>query len=63
MSDHSPLSRQSAKLKKAIVWMAQILQDQPEKSRQLIVEEAELRFDLTPLECNFLDKHFAVTEA
>jgi len=62
MSDQSPLNCQSAKLKKAIVWMAEILQNQPEKTRLMIVQEAELRFDLTPAECNFLDKHFTATE-
>jgi len=62
MSDQSPLNSQSAKLKKAIVWMAQILEDHPEKARHLIVQEAELRFDLTPRECNFLDKYFTAAE-
>ncbi|MDD2464733.1 MAG: hypothetical protein PHI97_12120 [Desulfobulbus sp.] len=62
MSEHSPLTSQSAKLKNAIVWMAETLQCQPQKKRHLIVQEAELRFDLTPLECEFLDKHFTATE-
>lgn len=61
MSEHSPLTTHSAKLKKAIVWMAETLQNQPQKARHLIIEEAELRYDLTPLECEFLDKHFTAT--
>ena len=63
MSEHSPLASQPAKLKKAIAWMAEIVQDQPQKPRHLIVQEAELRFDLTPLECDFLDKHFTAPAA
>lgn len=63
MSDQSPLNCQSAKLKKAIVWMAEILQKHPEKARHQIVQEAELRFDLTPLECEFLDKYFTAAAA
>lgn len=63
MSEQSPLTSQSAKLKKAIVWMAEVLQETPGKARHLIVEEAQLRFDLTPRECEFLDKHFTAMEA
>ncbi len=63
MAEHSPLNIQSAKLKKAIVWMAEIIQDQPQKERCSILQEAELRFDLTPLECEFLNKHFTAQES
>ncbi len=59
MSDQSHLQCKSANLKKALIWMAEMLQSQPEKKRQVIIQEAELRFDLTPLECDFLDKHFS----
>ncbi len=58
MSNHSPLCGQSDKLKKALQWMAGTLQDQPDKPRTDVLREAELRFDLTPLECEFLEKHF-----
>jgi hypothetical protein len=58
MSDQSPLRGQSANLKKALQWMAENLQLFPEKKRASVLREAELRFDLTPLECEFLDKHF-----
>ena len=58
MGEQSPLNSQSAKMKKAILWMAETLRDQPEKPRHRIIQEAELRFDLTPLECAFLDNHF-----
>lgn len=59
MSEQSPVQTTSTKLKKAIAWMAETLQEHPEKKRQVIVQEAELRFDLTPAECQFLDKHFS----
>lgn len=61
MSDQTPLQSRSAKLKKALVWMAEHLETNPEKTRSRIVQEAELRFDLTPLECDFLHKHFSQT--
>jgi hypothetical protein len=59
MSDQTPVSSKSANLKKALVWMAETLQNHPEKKRYTVLQEAELRFDLTPLECDFLDKHFS----
>jgi hypothetical protein len=59
MRDQSPLQTPSANLKKALTWMSETLQNQPEKKRAAVLQEAELRFDLTPLECAFLDKHFS----
>jgi hypothetical protein len=50
-------------MKNAITWMAENLQNNPEKPRHTIVQDAELRFDLTPLECEFLNKHFAKATA
>ena len=59
MSHQSPLHNKSVKLKKALTWMAEIMRDHPEKKRLTVLQEAELRFDLTPTECDFLDKHFS----
>lgn len=43
--------------------MAEYLETHPEKKRSTILQEAELRFDLTPAECEFLDTHFSSTSA
>lgn len=59
MSDQIPLHPKSTNLKKALLWMGETLQANPEKQRRTVLQEAELRFDLTPLECEFLDKHFS----
>lgn len=59
MSKQAPLQSHADKLKKALTWMTETLQEQPYKKRQSVLQEAELRFDLTPLECEFLDKHFS----
>jgi hypothetical protein len=59
MSEQSPLRCKSANLKKALVWIAESLQNHPEKKRHSVFLEAELRFDLTPLECEFLNTHFS----
>lgn len=58
MSQNTPAQTTSTKLQKALTWMAESLEAHPEKKRTTILQEAELRFDLTPMECAFLDKHF-----
>jgi hypothetical protein len=59
MGGQSPLHCTSANLKKALIWLAETLAEHPEKQRVSVLREAELRFDLTPLECEFLDTHFS----
>ena len=56
MSARSPLSCQSETLKKALLWVADTLRDHPEKERLAVLHEAQLRYDLTPLECEFLER-------
>jgi len=58
MSSTTPLQTQSAGLKKAICWLSEVTKQHPEKKRDIILNEAELRFDLTPAECEFLNSNF-----
>ena len=44
------------KMKKAICWISEMLAANPGKSRQQIISEAEIRFDLSPKECDFIDR-------
>jgi hypothetical protein len=44
------------KMKKALSWIIEMLKEHPEKNRQEIISEAELRFDLSPKECDFIDR-------
>ena len=44
------------KMKKTLCWISEMLKDHPDKSRQQIISEAELRFDLSPKECDFIDR-------
>ncbi len=46
------------KLRKAVRWISEKCKEHPEKSRQSIIFEAEERFDLSPKECEFLNKKF-----
>lgn len=46
------------KIKKAVRWLSEMVQNHPDKKREEILKEAEIRFDLSPAECNFLDNNF-----
>jgi len=46
------------RIRRALQWMSESLQLSPEKGRRQALQEAELRFDLSPAECRFLDERF-----
>ncbi len=46
-------------IRKAVSWVTEQRQDQPDKNPQKIAEEAILKFDLSPLESEFLCKFVA----
>lgn len=48
----------STNLQKAVAWIGETMQQHPEKQRGKVLAEAELRFDLTPAECEFLNRTF-----
>lgn len=59
MTSKLPTEKQGDKMKKAIFCFSELLELHPEKSRGALLQEVEIRFDLSPLECEFLHKHFA----
>lgn len=48
-------------MRKAIKWLGEATLTQPDKSRRELLEQAEIRFNLTPLECEFLNHNFGET--
>ncbi|MFC1826405.1 hypothetical protein ACFLZQ_00530 [Thermodesulfobacteriota bacterium] len=46
----------SDKMKKTLCWISEMIKEHPEKNRQQIISEAEMRFDLSPKECDFIDR-------
>ena len=44
------------RMKKTLSWISEMLKAHPEKNRQQIISEAEIRFDLSPKECDFIDR-------
>lgn len=47
------------KMKKVLRWVSEELELHPKKKRKEVFREAQVRFDLSPLECEFLNTHFA----
>jgi len=58
MGEARDMQGQSANLKKAILWLSDAVEKNPEKTRAKIIQEAQLRYDLTPRECEFLNSNF-----
>ncbi|HET7875971.1 MAG TPA: hypothetical protein VFN71_10665 [Methylomirabilota bacterium] len=48
-----------APIKQAIKWIDEQLHDNPKADRVKLVDEASRRFDLTPLDADFLFRHLA----
>lgn len=41
-------------VRNAVKWISEILKNDPEKSIDALIQQACLKFDLTPLDANFL---------
>ena len=48
-----------APIKAAVKWIDEQLRDRPEADGVMLVDEASRRFDLTPLDEDFLVRHLA----
>lgn len=58
MSNARPTQVPGDKVKKAIIRLSELAEQFPEKSRKELLAQVEVKFDLSPLECEFLNKHF-----
>ena len=56
MSSVNELLPSGDKMKKTLCWISEMLKTHPEKNREQIISEAEIRFDLSPKECDFVDR-------
>ena len=56
MSSIDEIMPSGDRMKKTLCWISEMLKEHPEKSRQQIFSEAEIRFDLSPKECDFIDR-------
>ena len=46
------------KMKKAILELSALLTNKPEKKRHQLLQQVAMKFDLSPNECAFLERHF-----
>ena len=46
------------KIKKAIKEFSELLAKKPGKNRRKLLQEVAMKFDLSPNECAFLERHF-----
>jgi hypothetical protein len=53
------MAQGEAPIKQAIAWIDDRLREQPGADRVKLVDEASRRFDLTPLDADFLFRHMA----
>lgn len=57
MSQNSPLGRD--KLKRAVQYFSDMVESHPQKSRIELLQKVQLQFDLSPAECEFLNKYLS----
>lgn len=50
------------KIKNAIKWISEMKEQNPEKSMMMITDEANIKFDLNPVESEFIIKFFKEQE-
>ncbi len=58
MSSQHPTQSPGDKKKQALAELSELVKKYPEKSRKTLLQQVEIQFDLTPKECEFLDKNF-----
>lgn len=59
MSGENSVQPHGDKMRKAIKWISEMHLEHPEKSREKIIREVQIRFDLSPKECEFLESNFS----
>ena len=58
MSDGQNIQPPGEKMRRALTWVSECLAQDPNRDRRALLREAEIRFDLSPAECEFLDHNF-----
>ena len=58
MSSQHPTQCPGDKKKQALNELCQLIKDHPEKNRKALLQQVETKYDLTPKECEFLERNF-----
>ena len=55
MSEVEKLQPTGDKMRRVVLWISETVQANPQKNRLDILREAEIKFDLSPRECEFVE--------
>jgi len=55
MSEVETIQPTGEKMRRVVLWISETVQANPQKNRLAILREAEIRFDLSPRECEFVE--------
>ncbi|MEN8200477.1 MAG: hypothetical protein ABFR63_10450 [Thermodesulfobacteriota bacterium] len=58
MTSQQPTQKTGDKTKQALAELAELTEKNPDKSRQSLLQQVEIKYDLTPKECEFLNRNF-----
>ena len=58
MSTQRPTQAAGDKTRQALAELCNLQEQHPDKTRQSLLKQVELKYDLTPKECEFLDRSF-----
>lgn len=58
MSNPDGIHPPGERVKRALIWLGEATETHPERTRRQLLEQAEIRFNLTPRECEFLNQNF-----
>ncbi len=61
MSSQHPTQGTGDKTKQALAELCQLCEKHPETTRQTLLRQVEVKYDLTPKECEFLNRNFDKT--
>ncbi|NOX26284.1 MAG: hypothetical protein GXP59_09290 [Deltaproteobacteria bacterium] len=64
---HSAMTKETTqppgeKLRKTIKWISETQLEHPEIKRREVIQQAQIRFNLSPRDCEFLNKNFSGEE-
>ena len=55
MSEVEKIQPTGDKMRRVVLWISETVQANPQKNRLDILREAEIKFDLSPRECEFVE--------
>ncbi len=58
MSTQHPTQCAGDKTRQALTELSDLLAKHPDKSREELLQQVEIKYDLSPKECEFLDRNF-----